>query len=79
MNPFDRYPNGGRTLLGRSKGGTARRVYGLHLQQITGQSICTYCGLDLVSEYQHWLLLSVDHVIPTAEARRLGIPLDYSE
>ena len=79
MNPFDHYPDGGRTLLGRRTGASARREYGLRLQRISGQSICTYCGLDLVSDYDHWLLLSVDHVVPTGEARRLGIPMDYSE
>lgn len=79
MNPFDRSPGGGRQLLGRRKGASARRDYGLQLQRATGQSLCTYCGLDLVSDYDHWLLLAVDHVVHTSEALRLGIPLDYAE
>jgi HNH endonuclease len=79
MNPFDRYPHEGRVLLGRRSGENARRGYGLRLQQITGQHDCTYCGVDLIGDYYRWLLLSVDHVIPVGEAKRLGIPLDFSE
>lgn len=79
MQPFDSYPHGGRTLLGRRSGGNARWEYGLKLQRLTGQTRCAWCDVDLVSDYHHWLLLTVDHVVPTAEAGRLGIPFDLSE
>lgn len=77
--PFDSYPHGGRQLLGRRTGDNARRGYVLRLQQLTGQTSCAWCGVDLVADYYRWLLLTVDHVVPTSEARRLGVPLAFSE
>jgi hypothetical protein len=75
MTVFDRYPAGGRKLLGRpaSLTGSCRSGYGLSLQRLTGESACAYCGLSLTDDYTHWLLMSVDHVVPAGEARRLGI------
>jgi len=40
---------------------------------------CAYCGLDLTGTYEHWLLMSVDHVVPAAEAKRLGIPSELAQ
>lgn len=77
--PFDAYPHGGRQLLGRRTGDNARWGYGLRLQRLTGQTSCAWCGVDLAVDYYRWLLLSVDHVVPSSEARRLGIPLAFSE
>ncbi len=79
MLPFDRYPSGGNVLLGRLRGANARHEYGLALQRLSGQHQCTYCGLEFLDDYYHWLLLSVDHVVPAGEARRLGIPDSYYE
>lgn len=81
MNVFDQYPEGGRTLLGRPRNltGACRSGYGLDLQRKTGQTRCVYCGVSLVDDYYHWLLLSVDHVVPRGEAARLGIPVQFSE
>lgn len=77
MEPFDRYPHGGKQLLGQLRGANARREYGLRLQRLTGISTCAYCRLDLTSSFEHWLLLCVDHVVPTQLARSLGIPKLY--
>lgn len=79
MLPFDAYPEGGRRLLGRLRSVTAscRTGYGLALQRIIGQSLCAYCGVDLVADYHRWLLLQVDHVVPAGEALRLGIPAEF--
>lgn len=74
MQPFDRYPGGGAVLLGALRGANARHDYGLQLQRVTGEHTCAYCGLDLVDTYEHWLMLSVDHVIPVSVARVLKIP-----
>lgn len=81
MEPFVSYPDQGRIPLGppRNLNGTCRSGYGLSLQRLTGQTSCAYCGLSLVDTYAHWLLLSVDHVVPRAEALRLGIDLSLSE
>ncbi len=72
MEPFDRYPkwleDNPRCLFGSG----SRTGYGLVLQQITRQTSCAYCGLSLVDSYEHWLLLSVDHVIPQHMARHDG-------
>lgn len=81
MLPFDAYPGKGRRLLGPPKAGTgsSRTGYGLALQRMTGQSACAYCGLDLVADFHRWLLLTVDHVVPRAEAQHLGIPPMFYE
>ena len=79
MLPFDSFPGGGRQLLGRPKAGSgsSRTGYGLSLQRMTGQSCCAYCGVDLTDNYYHWLLLTVDHVVPVGESVRLGISEDF--
>jgi hypothetical protein len=51
----------------------------LALQQLTGQTRCAYCDINLVDDYYHWLLMSVDHVVPRGEAQRLGIPDQFYE
>ena len=83
MKPFDDYPRGGYTILPRLKGGNARREYG-HWLVKRGQTSCAYCGTSLVDSYEHWLLLTVDHVIPVSdkdrkEGHRLGIPKSWHE
>ena len=79
MKPFDTYPDDRVKLLPRRTGANARHEYGLELQRLTGQHECAYCGVDLVHDYYHWLLLSVDHVIPVSECRRLGIPEGWAD
>lgn len=78
MKPFNDYPQRGRTLLGRfSCNGNCRKQYGLRLQRLTGQTQCAYCGQSLVDTYAHWLLLSVDHVVPRAAGVKVGIDGRY--
>lgn len=60
--PFDSYPDGGRSLLGKPKGDLARRGYGRQALAWCGFA-CAYCGLDM-SVFEGWLQLSIDHVIP---------------
>jgi hypothetical protein len=77
MKPFDDYPEGGYTILPKLKGGNARREY-RHWLVERDQMPCAYCGASLVDSYRHWLLLTVDHVIPVSgkdrkEGHRLGI------
>ena len=80
MKPFDEYPNAARELLGRlSLQGSCRHEYGLTLQQFAGQTTCAYCGQSLVDTYAHWLLLSVDHVVPQSAGRKAGIENHYLE
>ena len=79
MVPFDNYPRDGAELLPRMASGSARRDYGLKLQVLTGQTYCAYCGTSLVDSFEHWLLLSVDHVIPSSEYKRIGMPADWGE
>ena len=74
MEPFDRYPGGGSVLLGALRGANARYEYGLQLQRVTGEHACAYCGMELTDTYEHWLLLTVDHVVPVSVARALRIP-----
>lgn len=83
MTPFDDYPHGGYTILPKLKGSNARREYGLWLVE-HGQTSCAYCGVSLVDSYEHWLLLTVDHVIPVSlkdrkEGHRLRIPKSWHE
>ena len=83
MKPFDSYPEGGYTILRKLKGGNARRKYG-HWLVTHGQTSCAYCRMSLVDCFEHWLLLTVDHVIPVSgkdrkEGHRLGIPKIWHE
>ena len=83
MNPFDDYPGGGYTILRTLKGSNARREYGHWLVE-RGQTSCAYCGISLLDSYEHWLLLTVDHVVPVSdkdrrEGHRLGIPKSWHE
>jgi hypothetical protein len=77
--PFDAYPHRGRQLLGRRSVTNSRRGYGLELRRLTNQSHCVYCGIDIYKCYEHWLLLQVDHVVPTTMGKRLGISSDWLE
>jgi hypothetical protein len=75
MQPFDNYPTDKDTLESNAHwGSNCRHEYGLKLHELTGQTRCAYCGISLVDDYYHWLLMSVDHVVPVNEANRLGIP-----
>lgn len=83
MKPFYDYPGGGYTILWTLKGSNARREYG-HWLVAHGQTSCAYCGMSLVDSYEHWLLLTVDHVVPVSardrkEGHRLGIPKNWHE
>ncbi len=75
--PFDNYPGKGRELLGNSRGDNCRHGYGLRLQRLAGATTCVYCGVDLTDNYEHWLLMSVDHVVPTQAGKALGIPNEW--
>ena len=77
--PFRRYPQQGRALLGKRSVTNCRRGYGLTLRELAGSDCCVFCGLNLFENYHHWLLLQVDHVIPTTMGLRLGIPVDWLE
>ncbi|HEU5430888.1 MAG TPA: HNH endonuclease signature motif containing protein, partial [Thermomicrobiales bacterium] len=81
MRVFDSFPDEGRVLLGRPTNRTraCRSGYGLVLQQRTGQTRCAYCNISLIDDYYHWLLMSVDHVVPRGKAQRLGIPDQFYE
>lgn len=78
-SPFARYPHGGRIPFGKHGGDNARRGYGRRLHLLTGERRCAYCGLDLYADYERWLLLQVDHVVPTGVARQLAIPVAFTE
>lgn len=75
--PFERYPSGGRQLLGKRPGGNCRHGYGLRLQRMTGQTYCSYCEVSLVDSYEHWLSMTVDHVVPTKCGTNCGIPQEW--
>jgi len=72
--PFDSYPDGGRSLLGKPKGDLARRGYGRQPLAWCGFA-CAYCGLDM-SVFEGWLQLSVDHVIPQQSVAS-GLPAGW--
>ena len=77
MQPFDDYPEGGNTILRKMGRANARREDGLWLMRHARQDRCVYCGISLVDDYYHWLLLNVDHVIPVGECDRLSIPIEW--
>jgi len=81
MNLFDAYPQGGRVLRGKPRDNSnTRHGQGIELQQLTKQSTCGYCEVSLIDDYYHWLLMSVDHVVPRSVAESLGIiPVYYED
>ena len=75
MKPFDDYPGQGREILGGPRDWTnCHWGYGLALMRHTGQTRCAYCGVSLVDDYYHWLLLTTDHAVPTSVGKQLHIP-----
>jgi len=74
--PFAAYPQGGRALLGKPRGGdgTARRSYGVAALQWGGYR-CAYCDLDM-STFEGWLQLSIDHVVPQ-QMHGQGYPAEW--
>jgi len=72
MEPFDSYPEWLKDRPRCLTGGSCRTGYGLILQRITHQTRCAYCGMSLVDTYDHWLHMTVDHVIPGYMAKREG-------
>jgi 5-methylcytosine-specific restriction endonuclease McrA len=78
-SPFTAYPSGGSVLLGSPKRlDNCRHGYGLEVRDATGQTTCAYCGESLVDDYRHWLLMAVDHVVPSSEGKRLCIPGQFT-
>lgn len=77
--PFNHYPHHGRQLLGRVSGDNCRHGYGLKFMQLTGQTKCAYCGLDLAATYENWLTITLDHVVPRSACLTLDLPEDWRE
>lgn len=77
MLPFDLYPGKGRARLGMAKGGNCRQGYGLQFMLQTGRRQCAYCGIDLVTNYESWLTLVLDHVIPASACKSLRISPEW--
>src|SRR5262245_17244762 len=79
MMPFDAYPDAGRVLLGRITGSNCRHGYGMTFMQVTGQTSCAYCGLDLVASFEAFLQMALDHVVPKNVCKGLALPIDWAE
>lgn len=47
--------------------------------QLTGQTRCAYCDMDLTKEYEKWLMLVVDHAVPYSVCKANQIPADLSK
>lgn len=79
MQPFDCYPEGGCSLLGRVTGANCRHEYGLEFMKLTHLTICAYCGIDFAASYEAWLNMALDHVVPASVCKALGVPLEWKE
>ena len=79
MMPFDAYLHRGRRPIGRLTGDNCRHEYGLKLQKLIGLNKCAYCSLSLVDTYDHWLMMTIDHVVPIYAGGELGIAPDWLE
>jgi 5-methylcytosine-specific restriction endonuclease McrA len=40
---------------------------------------CAYCGRQLGNEYEAWLDLSIDHVVPGGTVKQFGWPREWIE
>ncbi len=76
--PFARYEGAGRKLLDRPPlgDGSCRRGYGPPVFSECGTA-CAYCGREMGQNYDSWLDLSIDHVIPGETVKRLGWPREW--
>ncbi len=74
MIPFEKYPRGGSELLGMVRGSNCRHEYGLKFMVDTGETCCAYCGTDFTQNYEIWLSMVLDHVVPTSVCLKLGVP-----
>lgn len=79
MKAFDKYPEGGRKLIGSVSGSNCRHEYCLDFMRKTGQKECAYCGLDFTASYETWLAIALDHVVPRGFCERRRIKLAWSE
>jgi len=63
--PFARYPKAGREPIGINPGGrtNCRHGYGPPVFRVCGAA-CLYCGRVLLHDYESWLDVSIDHVVP---------------
>ena len=76
--PFDSYPGQGRKLLGAVKGSNCRAGYGAKFIEITRERQCAYCSRDLLAQYELWLTMVLDHVIPVSVCENAGIPTNLT-
>ncbi len=67
--PFEGYAGKGRVLIGspENRDGSCRHGYGPPVFNQCGRW-CVYCGRDLFENYEAWLDISVDHVVPRSTA-----------
>jgi hypothetical protein len=79
MMPFDAYPAKGKVLLARVTGSNCRHGYGKKFMQVTGQTTCAYCGLDLVASFEAFLQMALDHVVPKSVCKSLTLPDKWAE
>jgi hypothetical protein len=79
MIPFDAYPGEAKVLLGRVVGSNCRHGYGMTFMQVTGQTTCAYCGLDLVASFEAFLQMALDHVVPKSVCKGLTLPDEWAE
>lgn len=79
MLPFDKYPGGGRQLLGLEKGSNCRHEYGAAFMQLTGERVCAYCDTDLTKTYEACLSIVLDHVVPASVCVSSLIPTEWCE
>ena len=66
-------------LMGRPQqgDGTCRGGYGAAVLARFGNQ-CVYCDLDFTANYESWLHMSVDHIVPRQSAKS-GYPTEWLE
>ena len=79
MKPFIDYPFGGRRLIGSVSGSNCRHGYGREFMEKTGQTKCAYCGADFTADYETWLTMALDHVIPRSVCESFNLPPKWTE
>lgn len=52
--------------------GSSRTGYGRDAVAYWKASTCAYCGCELIDDYESWLHLSVDHVVPACVLKTWG-------
>ena len=77
MMPFERTPTVAGSCSGECREETVDTSMDSGFRRLHMWTPAAYCAMSLVETYEQWLMMSVDHVVPTRTGQVFGIPDDW--